>query len=223
MLPDRLTRIDEVTRGTHHFLTEEDRCMYFGEFFSRKGWSAGPTNQLITNYKRTPAEIASHPKGQQFQYFKDKAIADIAAGLRAQFTPQDVATNYTFVPMPSSQIASDSGFCDRLNITLRRAFSSPPYTDADIRPLLRQTRSVEADQRRASGRISFDDLLEITEVDAAQLQTPVRSEIVLFDDVLTSGKHYVVAKTRIREALPNHPLIGLFVARANHPNPFDEL
>ncbi len=223
MLPDRLTRIDEVTRGTHHFLTEEDRCLYFGEFFSRRGWSAGPTNQLITNYKRTPTEIAAHAKGPTLQHYKDQAMSEIAAGLRAQFTPQDVATRYTFVPMPSSKTAGDPDFCDRLDVTLRRAFSSPPYTDADIRTLLRQTRSVDADHRRTSGRISYDDLLQITEVDPAQLQAPVRPEIVLFDDVLTSGKHYKVAKIRIREVLPRHSLVGLFVARANHPNPFDDL
>jgi predicted amidophosphoribosyltransferase len=70
--------------------------------------------------------------------------------------------------------------------------------------------------------MSYDDLLEITEVDPGQLRTPVRPEIVLFDDVLTSGKHYKAAKTRLRGALPNHPLIGLFVARANHPSPFQD-
>ena len=219
MLPDRLTLIDEVTRADHRFLTADDRCMYFGEFFSRKGWSGGPTNGLIADYKRTPTELADHHKAPLLRYHNEQAISDIAAGLRTQFTLRDVATKYTFVPMPSSKIAGDPDFCDRLNLTLQRAFMMPPYTGADIRPLLRQTRSLDADHRNTSGRISYGDLLKVVEIDPAQLLAPVRGEIVLFDDVLTSGKHYKVAKARIHGALPGHLIIGLFVARANHLNP----
>jgi hypothetical protein len=217
ILPERLSRIDATTRSHHHYLDEDDECLYFGEFFNRKDWSAGAINHLVMDYKKSPARIASHPRRERLLNYKSVAIWIIAAGLRAQFTPGDVATRYTFVPMPSSKAVGDPDHCDRLHVTLDEAFGRAPYAQADIRPLLRQTRSVAADHHSRGKRIDYSDLLAITEIDPGQLTTPVREQIVLFDDVLTSGKHYKVARTRIREALPGHPILGLFVACANHP------
>jgi predicted amidophosphoribosyltransferase len=88
--------------------------------------------------------------------------------------------------------------------------------------LLRQTQSTVADHLSGASRLKYDELLEITELDEAQLAQPVRKTIVIFDDVLTSGKHYRVAKTRILEHLPSQDIVGLFVARAIHANPFDD-
>lgn len=50
--PKRLTEIDDLTRQEHSFLTEDDRCFYFGEYSARAGYAAGPTNQLIHNFKK---------------------------------------------------------------------------------------------------------------------------------------------------------------------------
>src|SRR6185312_5764785 len=96
--------------------------------------------------------------------------------------------------------------------TLREAFSSYPGTD--VRQLLRIAHSTGADHRSMRDRIRYDDLLAITEVDHAHLRQPMRPTIVPFDDVLTSGKQYRVAKTKILEAFPNQQLISVFVARA---------
>jgi hypothetical protein len=41
LLPDRLTWIDETNRDQYHFLKADDRCLFFGDFFSGKGWT-GP-------------------------------------------------------------------------------------------------------------------------------------------------------------------------------------
>jgi hypothetical protein len=222
LLPERLTGIDETNRGTHYYLVEEDECLYFGEFYSWKGWSGGPTNQLIKNFKRTPSEIAGHASGSKFQYYKNQAIMEIAQGLRKQFSPDDVAQRYTFVPMPSSKLPGEADYCDRLHAALRQAFAFPPFRNPDIRRLVRQTKSVQADHLSGGARLGYDELLAITEIDGTQVEPPPRGEIVLFDDVLTSGKHYKVAKTRILEAFPDRKVTGLFVARTNHPNPADD-
>jgi hypothetical protein len=226
LLPDRLTWVDETNRQAYFFLQEDDRCLFFGEFNKGLSWSGGPTNQLIMNYKRTPQEITSSPNGSKLQYYKDKAINEIAVGLRRQFNPAAVA-RLTFVPLPSSKIVGDSDYCDRLEKTLRIAFigavpSGLGYKDVDIRLLLRQTKSTTADHRSHGIRLKYDELLAITEVDIPEISKPMRQQIVLFDDVLTSGKHYRVAKTRIREVLPMQLIIGVFVARVIHAVPSDE-
>ena len=218
MLADRLTWIDTTNRDRHHFLAEDDRCLFFGDFYAGRGYSGGPTNQLIKNFKRTTSEINSSPKTRQLRHYKNTAIAEVASALRKVFTPPHLAPR-TFVPIPSSKESDHPDYCDRLLRSLTTAFVG---YDADVRPLLRQTRSVDADHLSAHNRISYDDLLAITEIDRTQLRTPLRQEVVLFDDVLTSGKHFKVARTRIQEMFPGKPILGIFVARCIHANPFEQ-
>lgn len=92
----------------------------------------------------------------------------------------------------------------------------------DIRLLLRQTVSTESDHARGI-RIAFDDLLAITEIDASQLAAPLRETVVLFDDVLTTGKHFKVCLRKIREVRPNVPVVGVFVARRVFPEPLEDV
>lgn len=222
LLPDRLTWIDETNRGEHHFLEEDDQCLFFGEFNSGKGWRGGPTNQLIANLKRKPTQIAASPNSQQLQYYKKKAINEVALAVRKQFSAEQV-TRVTFVPVPPSKVPGDPDYCDRLERILRQAFPrSMGYAGLDVRLLLHQKKSTVPDHLSGGSRLRYEELLDITELDKSQLAYPVRKLIILFDDVLTSGKHYKVGKTRIQEHLLGQKVIGLFIARAIHPNPFDE-
>lgn len=217
---ERLTWIDETNRSSYYFLEESDRCLFLGDFYGGKDWTAGPTNQLIKNYKRTPTEIRTSAKPSALQHYKDQAVLEIADALRRIFLRESVEQKLTFVPIPTSKVPGDADYDDRLERTLRRAFRG---YNADIRPLLRQTTSTAADHRSGRSRLKYDELLAITEIDPAQLMPAVRGAIVLFDDVLTSGKHYKVAKTRILEVLPEQNLFAVFVARCIHPSPFDDL
>jgi len=217
LLPKRLTKIDETTRDEYCFLSPDDDCYFFGDFYSRKGWGCGDTNQLITNYKRTPEEIRFSANAKQLQYYKKKAISEVADALRGAISPQTVE-NATFVPIPTSRVRGHPDYCDRLERTLRLAFCD----SLDLRFILRQIVSTKADHRSGGARSSYDTLLQITDVDPETLVHPVRKRIILFDDVLTSGKHYKVARTKIGEVVPGHPLIAVFVARAIHSNPYDD-
>jgi len=54
------------------------------------------------------------------------------------------------------------------------------------------------------------DGLEIAQLNAL----PLRQAIVLFDDVLTTGKHFNCCERRLREVVPtNVPIMGVFIAR----------
>lgn len=48
----RLTKIDELTRGQHYHLSEDDTCYFFGEYTARKGYAFSNTNNLIHNFKK---------------------------------------------------------------------------------------------------------------------------------------------------------------------------
>lgn len=51
--PQRLTKIDDLTRPDHFYLTPEDACYFLGEYTARKGYAFSPTNQLVLNFKKS--------------------------------------------------------------------------------------------------------------------------------------------------------------------------
>jgi hypothetical protein len=211
---ERLVWLDDASRHYHRFLRHTDHCLYFGEFIAGRGWIGGPTNDLIIDFKRAPSRIAASSKSRATEHFKNRAIVRIARALRRQFGRAAIETQLTFVPIPPSKIAGETDHCDRLLRTLTLAFAG---LDADIRPLLRQSVSTAADHTSGLRRMRFGELLEITHLDPQQLCRPLRPLVVLFDDVLTSGKHLAVAQQRIREALPEQAVIAVLVARRVWP------
>jgi hypothetical protein len=108
----------------------------------------------------------------------------------------------------------DNEFDDRLMRTLELAFEG---YDVDLRHLLYQVRSTPADHL-GSPRLPAAVLFENLCVDATSLRArPVRQRIHLFDDVLTTGKHYKCCERRLRDALPHTPISGVFLLRRALP------
>ena len=212
MLPERLTSIDETNREHHAFLEQGDRCFFFGEYFAYKGYQGGGTNQLIFNFKCKPSVAATNPGRRRY---KEQAIEFVAAGLRRAMTQAD-AESMTWVPVPPSKVAGHADYDDRLMRTLAKAFSG---YNVDVRSLLRQSMSTEADHNSGS-RLTPDALHALMELDIAQLNAlPVGQAIVLFDDVLTTGKHFKCCERRLREVVPtNVPILGVFIARRILPD-----
>jgi hypothetical protein len=209
-----LARIDDSNRCEHSFLTPPDRCLFLGDFHSCAGWAGGAINQLIANFKRPRRQIEREPIGERLRRHREHAVGTISAALRRQFTLDEIESRCTFVPIPTSKCRDDPNYCDRLERTLRIAFDG--YA-SDIRLLLRQRMSTCSDHCSGHDRMSYERLFEITELDPKYLVIPLRPIVVLFDDVLTSGKHYKVAKSRIREVFPQQPIVGVFVARRVQP------
>lgn len=207
--PDRLKWIDEASRPEHWALDRDDHCLFLGEYLPGGGWRAGATNGLVLDFKRTPASIRASPHAAALRYFKYRAVESVARALRRGFGRAAVESLLTFVPIPTSMLRDDADYCDRLPAALRRAFSG---WDADVRPLLRLRAAVAPDHARKR-RLSRRELMRIMEVDGPQLDRPLRPVVVLFDDVLTSGKHLSVAKACIEARLPEQPVIAVCVAR----------
>jgi predicted amidophosphoribosyltransferase len=191
-----------------------DQCLFFGEYFSGKGFSGGPTNQPIHNFKIKPSIILANPARRRY---KEDAIREIAAGLRRAIVAESIS-QITFVPIPPSKLPGHPDYCDRMIRTLNVAFEGMA---SDVHPLLIQTSNAIADHE-SDERMSMGELLNIVKVDERQLIYPPRRMIVLFDDVLTSGKHFKACKQRITEKLPGWDIFGVFVARCVRPNPFDD-
>ena len=214
--PDRLTWIDETNRDQHVYLQEADRCLFFGEYFAGKGYQGGGTNQLMFNFKTLPSIARANPARRSY---KESAIATVATGLR-QVLDRNQIERLTFVPIPPSKTPDHPDYDDRLTRALTMGCAG---YDSDIRLLLRRSSSTESDHR-AAARLSPDALHALLQLDSAGVAAePVREAIVLFDDVITTGKSFKCCERRLREVIPTTiPIIGLFVARRILSDPFDD-
>ena len=215
-LPDRLTGIDETNRGHHAYLREGDRCFFFGEYFAGKGYQGGGTNSLIYNFKMRPSDAQANAARRNY---KEAAIATVSAGLRHVVSREQIE-RITWVPIPPSKTAGHPEYDDRLSRALTMACVG---SDADIRSLLRRTTSTDADHSTPD-RLSPEALYALLEVDAASITVkPLRGTIILFDDVITTGKSFKCCERRLREVIPPATrIIGLFVARRILPTFDDE-
>jgi len=92
----------------------------------------------------------------------------------------------------------------------------------DIRDCLSFSGANAASHETAE-RPSPDELqadLSFDEAAGRRVQPP--TVVFLFDDMLTTGAHYVAAARKLTDAYPGTQIIGNFVARRLIPDPFDD-
>jgi predicted amidophosphoribosyltransferase len=114
----------------------------------------------------------------------------------------------TLVPIPPSKERSDPLYDDRMQ---RMLLAIPAAQRLDIRDLLMQHQTTEA-AHDADIRPSPDQIADGYLIDAS-LCEPAPKVIALFDDVITTGAHFVAARRVLRERFPQIQIFGFFVAR----------
>lgn len=200
--PQRVTKIDALTRPDHSYLSDGDHCFFLGEYTARKDYAFSITNKLILNFKKP----VSTRNTAQWRY-KELAILQAAAAFRSAIADEHLG-KATFVPVPPSKAKDDPLYDDRMTRMLRAIRPLPPL---DVRELLLQTGSTAAVHNQIV-RPRPEDLITVYRIDPS-LISPAPKVTFLCDDVLTTGCHYRAAHTVLQKAFPGVPLIGLFIAR----------
>lgn len=196
----RLTKIDELTRGQHYHLSEDDTCYFFGEYTARKGYAFSNTNNLIHNFKK-----GVEKKGKAEWVYKESAIINVANLINSISNIDEL----TFVPVPPSKCCTDPAYDSRLIDVLKQCQKTKP--NLQYIELIKQRVSVQASHsvearptpEEIAGNYIFDETLAVN----------LRKYIVIFDDVLTAGSHFKAMKTTIKLHLPQSIVIGVFIAR----------
>jgi hypothetical protein len=200
--PQRLTKIDDLARPDHFYLTPADECYFLGEYTARKGYAFSATNQLILNFKKS-MDKRNTP---QWRY-KERAIDEAAAAFRAALNEEWLETA-TLVPIPPSKSKTDALYDDRLARMVRGIRAQPQL---DVRELVFQRASTAAahdqEHRPTPEQIQANYGIDQT------LRDPNPQVIGLFDDVLTTGAHFRAAAVALQQSFPGVKIIGLFIAR----------
>ncbi len=198
--------LDERMRADHAYLSAADQCCWLAEYRPGRGYRAGPVNQLILNLKCPPSIAAMDARRR---LYKRRAIEEIGQALRGALSRSSVGSA-TWIPIPPSRAARDADYDDRLSRILQAAFGD---YDLDLRPALYQSEGTASDHAGAR-RLTVDALYRVIGLERELLaRRPLRERVVLFDDLLTSGKHYKCCERRLQEVLADVPISGLFVAR----------
>lgn len=200
--PQRLTKIDDLTRRDHSYLEEEDECYFVGEYTARRGYNYSATNGLIINIKKRMDR-----RGKPEWQYKEQAIQDAAQAFRNAIGVDSLA-RWTLVPIPPSKAKGHHLYDDRLTRVLH---AIAPNRSLDIREMLIQTHSTEPAHLQTKRR-DPKSIEKIYRLDQ-ELLIPIPERVIIVDDILTTGAHYRAAKSLISRQFPGVKIVGLFIAR----------
>lgn len=207
---NKLSKIDQLTVGDHFHLTVSDEVWYFGEYSSGKGFQYSPCNQLITNLKH-----GVEHRGTARWPYKTAAIAKVGFALSKVIGANPAST---FVPIPPSVVKADPAY-DSRNLDILNDFKRRIGGAADVRELLYQQYSTRR-SHLSDERVTQQELIDAYCIDES-CATPLPQSVVLFDDVLTTGSHFLAARHVIQQRFGNIRVAGLVVCRRKLPNPFE--
>ena len=200
--PQRLTKIDDLARPDHFYLTPADDCYFLGEYTARKGYAFSTTNQLVLNFKKSMDK-----RGTAQWRYKEQSIGDAAAAFRSALNDEWL-NGATLVPIPPSKAKDNPFYDDRVVRMLHTIRVDPPL---DVRELIIQCTSTAAVHNQEN-RPTPDQIQANYSIDNV-LRDSAPQVIGLFDDVLTTGAHYRAALAVLQQAFPGVRVIGFFIAR----------
>jgi hypothetical protein len=196
------TAVDDLLRPLYPHLTAADQCYFLREYTAGRGYAGSETNHLILNLKKPPDR-----RGKPEWRYKERAIEQVAREFRDSVN-LSALRRVTLVPMPPSKAKSDPLYDDRMLQVLRVV---DVEGQLDIRELLLCAESMPAAHLTAS-RPTIAQLVANFVVDES-LADPAPTTIALVDDVLTTGAHFVAAKSVLAGRFAGITVRGLFVAR----------
>lgn len=201
-MPLRFTKIDDLKRGDHSYLTPDDECFFLREYTPRAGFGHSSTNDLIQNFKKS-IDRKSLPEWK----WKEWAVTKIAAEFRDAMGEAWIS-KWTLVPVPPSRIKSDAGYDDRLVWMLRELTKG---ISSDVRELIVQTRNMKP-AHSVTLRPTPERIARNYAIDES-IATPEPKALAIIDDILTAGAHFKACKVVLANRFPAARIIGVFVAR----------
>lgn len=203
----KLLKIDEIVINEHAYLSLRDNCYYLANYTSGVGYeSKNPINSLILNFKKK----VDRRELSDWRY-KQQAINIIATRLKEIILRKINLNDIILVPIPPSKAKNDPMYDDRMTRVLEAA--SEGINNCDIRELIIRNTSSPATHIDGN-RLPPFVLKECFDLDLAQ-ESDLKGNIILFDDVVTTGAHFVACKTLIKEKYPNINVAGVFIARVD--------
>jgi len=210
---EKLVKIDEISISGYARLNAGDQCYSLAEYDAGMGFDHSKANQLIQNLKKPMKRKANPPEWR----YKNNAIECAAQALHRAFSKFELKS-HTIVPVPSSKILGHPEYDDRL-LKILEKFSnlrgSKAGFETDIKEVITPSKSVVAWHKSKKPR-NLSELLRVYNVDLTLL-SQMRSNVIIFDDVITTGGHFWAMKSKLLEQNSELKIYGVFLARTVWP------
>lgn len=210
-MKDRLSRIGPQSREQHYYLRREHRCYFWGEYTpvqytQGQGADFSETNRLIAALKTPilnaePADLAA----------KAAAIEEVAKAFAGFWRWAELAPKVLLVPIPPSKPRSHPEYDDRM-LRVAKAIVHHAGVDAPVVNAIEHDGTLDA-SHSAAKRPSLSTVRRKLRADHSKLQGLDPQFIFIFDDVITTGAHFVACCAALGKTFPNARFIGNFVAR----------
>jgi len=203
----RLLKIDPL-----HYpkLDASDLCYHIGEYTAGGGFGASATNQSILNLKKKLTAST------QQLYYKQTAINQWGDAVASVLSLEAAAASVTFIPAPCSKPLGHPEYDDRmLRVMQRVAQHLPAGSTLDVRLVLNTV--TERQAQHEGERLSIEDIKRSLSVDEAQLDPPLRGEVVVIDDVFTQGGTFKAMQSMLATLPGVQRVAGLFLAKTVWP------
>lgn len=196
-------KIDDLYLSGHYWLDSGDDCYFFLTYTAKKGYGFSRENQLIYNLKKS-----MNKKGTSEWQYKEQAI-DTAAGFFAEASIDKLFPGGIYVPVPPSKVKNCPEYDDRVVRILQKACRGA----LDVRELVIQKQSTDSFHTSGQKR-SVEDIYKNLVIDENLVSDITGKDIVIFDDVLSSGAHFKAMSRLLRQKFGDAIKIhGLFLAR----------
>ncbi|WP_159990827.1 hypothetical protein [Pelistega ratti] len=199
----RFQKVDSFIRDKARciYLEEDDECFFLGEYSPYKGWRHSRTNSIVYNLKKKP--------GNNGYEYKIKDIKYVASLYHSGFKI-DTLKEFTLVPIPPSS-AKDSPEYDSRMLDILEHLNRLSGDVLDIRELVIQTTSMTP-SHLSSHRATVGELKKQYIIDNDLLLSKPVKNIIVFDDVLTTGTHFKAIQAVLQKRLPTVTILGVFFA-----------
>ncbi|MEM1243930.1 MAG: hypothetical protein AAGG80_03825 [Pseudomonadota bacterium] len=203
----RLTRLDELELREVVALEENDLCYYWRTRTTIKNISSdklySETHSLISNLKIKEKEINR-------LHHRQPAIEQCAHEMIA-LLPPEVFRQYTFIPIPASKSSKNVYPVSNLTYVLEQ-IKKIAYPSLDSRELITQYEPTLTNHH-SSQRQSVEELARNYCI-RDKFMHPIPQKIILFDDVISAGRHFKAAQNHLLQHFSEIKIIGIFIARS---------
>lgn len=203
---DSWTFIDRVEKEGL-LLSGSDSCYYY-LVHTPGGYTASKANSRIANFKKDPKfrgdRIVWGYKLREIEKFADDVSAFLIYGKIADIV--ELFGDAAIAPMPTSKPKSHPEYDDRLPALCRLVanrvgnitFEDPFDMAYEVTP------------SHAGGSRNVEQLKRAIVFNGISSDTNI---LILVDDVITTGAHFVACKEIVERFYPNIMIIGLFLSR----------
>lgn len=188
-------RCDQISKPVYINL-DDDICFYAREYIGH-GYQGSPSNQLISNFKIEPSY-----RGGPRWYYKTRAIQQFALELKSLFNH-----GVCIIPAPTSHSINDPDYDSRIVDTIHLLIEDRPDIRCEnILDVVQKIPSAHGEEGPRNPNV-LKHYFRVLDPSA-----PLPSQVVIVDDVVTTGGHFKACKALLQEKYPTTQIIGVFWA-----------